>query len=56
MQNKQLDQRKCKKYEDIVMMLIGTYRKDKFAFMLGTKYVRFTRNDVILIFGISCGK
>ena len=50
-----IDQRKCRKFEESVLMVIRSYEKNSSAFRLGSKLVTFTRNDVQFIFGIECG-
>ena len=56
MLHSKIDQRKCRKFEEFVIMVIRSYEKNHSAFRLGNKLVKLTRSDVQLIFGIDCGK
>ncbi|KAG5565945.1 hypothetical protein RHGRI_001763 [Rhododendron griersonianum] len=46
---------RCRKFDGVVVKVIKSYQEGTRSFRLGDKNVELTRDDVKLIFGISCG-
>ncbi|KAI8567564.1 hypothetical protein RHMOL_Rhmol02G0131700 [Rhododendron molle] len=45
----------CRKFDEVVAKIVESYDGNKRTFRLGNKHVKLEREDVKLIFGISCG-
>ncbi|KAF7112609.1 hypothetical protein RHSIM_RhsimUnG0211900 [Rhododendron simsii] len=45
----------CRKFDEVVVKIVESYDAEARTFRLGNKHVKLEREDVKLIFGISCG-
>ncbi|KAG5561405.1 hypothetical protein RHGRI_004439 [Rhododendron griersonianum] len=45
----------CRKFDEVVVKIVESYDANTRTFRLGNKHVKLEREDVKLIFGISCG-
>ncbi|KAI8554873.1 hypothetical protein RHMOL_Rhmol05G0130700 [Rhododendron molle] len=45
----------CRKFDEVVVKIVKSYDANTKTFRLGNKHVKLEREDVKLIFGISCG-
>ncbi|KAI8572522.1 hypothetical protein RHMOL_Rhmol01G0205900 [Rhododendron molle] len=46
---------RCRKFDGVVVKVIKSYQEGTRSFRLGNRNVELTRDDIKLIFGISCG-